>query len=96
MKDLNRVGRYSKKRNVDNLVGALSFLFTLKHMIEIYSSNFNSIFILAPNSFTLLFSQNFSLPILTHTYRQIVLHLYILSEKGKSSIFLLKSSMQFV
>ena len=77
MKDLNRVGRYSKKRNVDNFVGALSFLFTLKHMIEVCSSNFNSILLLTPNSFTLLLSQNFALPILTHTYRQIVLHLYI-------------------
>ena len=34
----HRQGRYSKKRNVNNLVGALSFLFALKHMIEICSS----------------------------------------------------------
>ena len=40
MKALNKVLRFTKERNLDNLVRALNFRFAFKHMLEICSSKF--------------------------------------------------------
>ena len=44
--------RFSKERNLDNLVRALHFLFVYKHVSELCSSNFTSLSILTSKSFT--------------------------------------------
>ena len=46
LKALNTVSRFSKEKNLDNLVKALNFLFAFKNILEKCSSNFNWLSIL--------------------------------------------------
>ena len=57
MKALNKIRRFSKERNLDNIVRELNFLLAVKHILEIYSSNFNPLSISTTSSLELLLSQ---------------------------------------
>ena len=71
MNALDRVPCFSKKTNLDNLVRALNFLYAFKHLVKICSSDFNSLSILTPRSFTLLLSHILSSPILSNIHVHI-------------------------
>ena len=84
MTALNKVRRFSKERNLDNLARALNFLLAFRHILEICSSNVNSLSFLTPSSLTLLLSQILSLRNLPHTCPYFVpeaikLHLSVFS-----------------
>ena len=72
MKALNKVRRFSMERNLDKLVRALNFLLAFTRILEICSSNLNSLSILAPSSLTLFFCQILPLPNLTLTCSYLV------------------------